>query len=371
MNKKEITEIRKQFTPERCAISRICGCYIDGEKTIRMRMNQSFLTLSEEEIHKYLELFKKTLSGTLGRNLMNLEFGLEQEAEGGFQHLLMKLRSSRLEDETLLDDFFEKMIRHYSYAENYLILLIYAVYDIPGRSSDGLELEDASDEIFEHLLCSICPVKLSKAALSYLPEENVIGDRLRDWVVEMPSTGFLFPVFNDRSTDIHGMLYYSKNAEELQTALIEELFGCSAPLSAGTQKDSFHELVESTLGDACSYETVVAIHEKLGEILEEQKEEPEPVVLTKAAVKRILEDSGVKEEQLENFDEEYQRAAGSQPSLVAANLAPPKMEVRTPDVSIRVAADKAQLLETREIDGRRCLLVPLEGEVEINGIHIQ
>ena len=32
MNKKEIAEIKKQFTQEKCAITRICGCYVDGEK---------------------------------------------------------------------------------------------------------------------------------------------------------------------------------------------------------------------------------------------------------------------------------------------------------------------------------------------------
>ena len=36
MNKKEVLEIRKQFTPENCAITRIAGCYVDGEKEKRI-----------------------------------------------------------------------------------------------------------------------------------------------------------------------------------------------------------------------------------------------------------------------------------------------------------------------------------------------
>ena len=371
MNKKEIAEIRKQFTPERCSVTRICACLVDADKNKKMEMAGSFLTLAEEEIHKYLDIFKKTLSGTLGKNLLCLDFPLEAERGGGFQSQLMALRKSALEDDALLEDFYDSMIKHLNYTENYLILVIRAVYDIPGKTSDGLGLDDASDEIYDHLLCSICPVNLSKAGLCYNTQENLIEDRIRDWVVEMPVTGFLFPLFNDRSSDIHGLLYYSRNAEQLQSAMIEEWFGCDAPLSAGTQKDSFNMLVENTLGEECAYDTVLTIHEKLNEIMEADKDEPEPAVLTKSEVRRILEDSGVSGEHLENFDEQYKIAAGTAPALQASNIASPKkMEIKTPDISVLVDPARADLVQTRQIDGRKCLVIPIEGEVEVNGIHI-
>ena len=372
MNKKEIAEIRKQFTPERCAITRVCGCYVDADKNKKLQMKEAFLSLPEEELHKYLEIFKKTLSGTLGKNLLQLDFPLEQEQEGGFQAFMLQLRQSALEDDDLLDSFYDRIIEHYDYGENYLILLIHAAYDIPGKASDGLLMDDASDEVYTCLLCSLCPVNLSKAGLCYNADSNHIEDRIRDWLVEMPATGFLFPLFQDRSTDIHGMLYYSKNAEQLHTGMLEELFGCRAPLSAETQKDSFHMLVENTLGEKCEYDTVLALHEKIGEIIEAQKDEPDPVVLTKPEVKRLLEESGVPETQLEDFDEQYTMAAGSQPALVASNITnPKKLEIRTPDVVINMDPSRASLVETRVLDGRKCLIVPIEGEVEINGIHVK
>ena len=262
MNKKEISEIKKQFTPDRCCITRICGCYVDGEKNKKTELKEAFLSLSEEEAFKYFEIFKKTLSGTIGKNLINMEFPLEQEKEGGTQEFLLKLRGSKLQDPALLEEFYDKIIQFYDYGENYYIILIHAVYDIPGKSSDGMEMFDASDEIYDHILCSICPVKLSKAGLCYNAETNNIEDRIRDWIVEMPDLGFLFPVFNDRSTDIHGLLYYSKNAEQLRSTFVDELFGCVTPLSAGGQRDSFNALVEETLGEDCAYDTVINIHEK-------------------------------------------------------------------------------------------------------------
>lgn len=371
MNKKEISEIKKQFTPANCSITRICGCYVDGEKNKKTEIKEAFLSLSEEEMFKYFDIFKKTLSGTLGKNLMNMEFPLEQEAPGGTQEFLMRLRASRLTDDELLESFYDKIIENYDYPENYYIILIHAVYDIPGKASDGTEMFDASEEIYDHILCSICPVKLSKAGLCYNAETNNIEDRIRDWIVEMPDVGFLFPLFNDRSTDIHGMLYYSKNAEQLHSAFIDELFGCSAPLSAGGQRDSFNALVEETLGDDCQYDTVINIHEKLNELIEAQKDEPDPVVLTKSEVKRLFEECGVEDEKLETFDEQYEMTAGEKSALVASNITNTrKFEIKTPDVVIHVDPERVELVETRIIDGRKCLVIPME-DVEVNGIRVR
>ena len=191
MNKKEISEIKKQFTPENCSITRICGCYVDGEKNKKTELKEAFLSLSEEEMFKYFDIFRKSLSGTIGKNLMNMEFPLEQESEGGTQHFLMKLRESKLTDDALVESFYDKIIESYDYPENYYIILIHGVYDIPGKSSDGSEMFDASDEIYEHIMCCICPVKLSKAGLCYNAETNSIQDRIRDWIVELPDVSFL------------------------------------------------------------------------------------------------------------------------------------------------------------------------------------
>ena len=369
--KKEISEIKKQFTPENCSLTRICGCYVDGEKNKKTELKEAFLSLSEEEMFKYFEIFRKSLSGTIGKNLMNMEFPLEQETEGGTQHFLMKLRESKLTDDALVESFYDKIIENYDYPENYYIILIHGVYDIPGKSSDGAEMFDASDEIYEHIMCCICPVKLSKAGLCYNAETNSIQDRIRDWIVELPDVAFLFPQFNDRSTDIHGVLYYSKNANELRDIFIDELLGCTAPLSAGGQRDSFNALVEDTLGDDCRYDTVLSIHEKLNDLIESQKDEPEPVVLTKSEVKRLFEECGVEDEKLQSFDEQYEITAGEKSSLVASNITNTKrFEIKTPDVVVHVDPERADLVETRIIDGRKCLVIPMEGEVELNGIRV-
>ena len=371
MNKKEIAEIKKQYTQEKCPATKICGCYVDGEKKKQAEFRQAFLSLPDEEFFKYLNIFRKAMSGTIGKNLLTMEFPLDQELEGGAQELLLRLRDTKLTDDLLLEEFYDKVIENYEFAENYYIILIHAAYDVPGKSSDNMEMFDASDTVYEHIMCSICPVKLTKAGLTYNAEKNNIEDRIRDWLVEMPDWGFLFPQFNDRSTDIHGLLYYTKNAENLRSTMMEEVFGCTTPLSAGTQRDSFNALVEETLGDDCAYDTVLEIHEKLNDLIESQKDEPEPVVLTKSEVKRLFEECGIEDEKLQNFDEQYELAAGEKSALVASNITNTrKFEIKTPDVVIHVAPDRAELVETRIIDGRKCLVIPMESEIELNGIRV-
>lgn len=371
MNKKEISEIKKQFTPAHCAITRICGCYVDGEKEKKTTMKEMFLSLPEEEMFKYFDIFRKTLSGSLGKNLVNMEFPKETEDFGGTQAFLMSLRESQLNDPNLLNEFYDKVIESYDYGEHYLILLIHSVYDVPGRTTDGLEMEDASDEIYDHILCSICPVKLSKPGLSYQVETNEFHDRIRDWIVEMPEVGFLFPAFNDRSTDIHNLLYYTKNPEELRSSLVDNLLGCVLPLTAKSQKETFQMMIEDTLGTDCDFEAVKNIHDTLYEMIEEQKEEPNPVVLDKTDLKNLMLDSGVKEDKLESFDT-YCESVMSDAPMMATNIANVrKFEIKTPDVTVQVNPARSDLVEIKLIDGRPCLVIAINDAVQVNGIPVR
>lgn len=449
MTKQDISEIKKLFTPRNCSITRICGCYVDGEKNKKAELKQAFLALPEEEMFKYFEILRKVLSGTLGKNLLTLDFPLALEmagmtapekgsskispdaaAEGGplsdtsesdgslsdtavtdsslpdtaatdgslpdtaesgsilphaalpdtagpdapsnTHEFLMRLKDSKLKDEALLEEYYDRIIENYEYVGNYLILIVHDVYDVPGRTTDGIDMDDASDEIYEYILSCICPVELSKPGLSYDAEENTFHNRNRDWVVSLPETGFLFPAFNDRGTDIHSVLYYSKNPEELREAFVEQLLGCPLPMSAESQKETFQSLIEDTLGEDCGIEMVKNIHDRFTELAEEHKEAPEPVVLDKNEVKTILADSGVANEKLSEFDRHYDETAGENASLLMSNVMNTRsFEVKTPDVVIKVSPDRTDLIETRTIDGRECLVIALDGSILVNGIAVR
>lgn len=372
MIKQEISEIKKLFTERNCSITRICGCYVDGEKNKKTELKQEFLALPEEEMFKYFEILRKSLSGTIGKNLLNLEFPLESESEGGTQEFLLRLRDSKLRDDALLEQFYDRIIESYEYVGNYLILLIHDAYDVPGRTKDGAEMEDASDEVYEYILACICPVDLSKTGLSYNAEENTFQNRLRDWVVGMTDTAFLFPAFNDRSADIHSTLYYSKNAADLKDDFIDKVLGCSIPLPADCQKEAFQELVEEVLGDNCSVEAIKNIHEELTEIVQEHKEDPDPVVLDKNKVETIFAKSGLDDDSMKAFDQCYDDTVGRNTELMLDNIYSSRsFEVKTPDVTVKVNPDRTDLVETKLIDGRRCLVIDLQGSAEVNGVTVK
>lgn len=372
MNKKEIAEIKKRFTKTKCSITRICGCYVDAEKEKRMTLKEAFLGLPEEEMFKYIDIFRKTLSGSIGKTLLNMEFPSEQETrEDGTQVFLMKLLESKLQEDDLLNEFYDKVIANYGYPENYFIILVHDAYDIPKITTDGVENFDASEYVYDYLLCSICPVKLTKPGLSYNAETNHIQDRIRDWLVQPPELGFLFPAFNDRNMDIHSLLYYSKNSDELDLAITEHLLGCQMPLPAKSQKETFNAIVEESLGLECDYEVVKSIHENLNQMMEENKENPEPLALDRADMTKLLEKSGVEDEQIEKFEARYDETVGEKESLMAANISNSrKFEVRTPDVTVQVNPERTDLVETKMIDGVPCLVIEINDLVEVNGIQI-
>ena len=372
MNKKEVAEIRRQYVPERCTISRICGCYVDAEKNIKTTMKEAFLSLPEDDAFKYFTIFKKTLSGTVGRNLVNLDFPLEEEHEGGHQEFLLKLRNSKLKDDALVEEFYNRIIDTFPFGENYYIILIHVAYDVPGKATDGTEMYDASDNVFEYLLCSLCPVHLSKPGLGYNEAKNCIENRIQDWIVDQPMKGFLFPAFNDRYTDIHSMLYYTKNATDLQEDFLKNMFGCTRiPLDADSQKETFNCLIADTLGTDCDYSVVKNIHEILNEKIEEFKDSPEPLELGKQDVRRLFEDSGVPDSRMEDFDQCYDEEVGEQTTFLATNIASSrKRNIETPDVVVKVNPEAADLVETRIIDGRQCLVIAINEHVEVNGISI-
>ena len=372
MNKKETLEIRKLFTQESSCLSRICGCYVDFNKEKVCSFQDAFLSLPKDEALKYYDLFKSTLSGTIGKQLLNMEFPTNQEFQGGTQEFLLQLRNSELKDDALNQAFYDKVIQAFDYAENYYIILIYGAYDVPGRSTYGAEMYDASEEVYPFLLCSICPVNRSKGGLSYLSESNCIGERVRDWIVEAPMKGFLFPAFNDRSADIHNVLYYTKNPEDSHPELIEQVLGSVTPMSPVNQKETFQSILMNTLGEDADYEVVSNIHENLNEMIAETKNNPDPLTLSKHEVKNLLEISGVPSQELQDFDHTYEEIAGPKTALIASNLTnTKKLSIETPDIIIKVNSDRTDLIQTQYINGRQCFVITVDDHVEINGMSVK
>ena len=372
MNKTEVSEIRKLFGKDGYRIDSLAACYVSIEKEKTFVIKEALSSLSEEELLSHLSIFHKCLGGTLGKNLINMEFPLEAEFGEGQQKFLLELRDSGLKDEEKLEKFFDLIIANYPSSDKYYIVAIHGNYDVPGKGKDGETLEDASDVIYEYILCAICPVKLSKAALGYDSDANRIGERVRDWVVEAPDKAFLFPAFNDRGPDIHSLLYYTKKAEELYPDFVEAVFGTVSPPSPVAQTETFNSLITETLKDEVSLEIVQRVQENIAEVIEQNKEIPAPVELTSYEVKELLGKSGVESEKLEHFEDTFNEVAGEKATIIANNLPVVKqLSIKAPDIEIKVKPESASLVKHKMVDGVLSIVIPVREGVEVNGITVK
>lgn len=320
MTKKDVLELKRRLKKNECTFTKLCGCYVNGEKNRILNLEETFLNLKEEEFYKYLEIAKKTLSGTVGNNILQLEFPLDEEKAGGKQQFLMGLRESKLKNEGLLESFYQLIIDNYDYAGNYLILVFHDAYDVMTKTSDNIKL-DESEEVYEYLLCAICPVTLTKAGLGYLEIENRIGPRNRDWVVNAPDTGFVFPAFSDRSTDIHSVMYYTKDTKEPHKEFMEFVLGCPPKETATEQKHAFQNIINNAVRDEeKSNRVFMEIQESLNQLVDEQAQyedtKTEPIILTSDSIEEVIESCDLPEDISKTIKTSYVEKFGDTPPVV-------------------------------------------------------
>lgn len=374
MNEREIGELRRRLKPEKNGITHVRGCYVNEKREIVSEFDQSLGIMSPEEGEKILALMKKTLSGTQGKNLIDISFPTAQVAQGEEHKLLMALRDGGTESPELVRSFYQKIIDSLVLEGSYLILLAADAYDVPFKGKDDVELADASETMFRYILCAVCPVKLAKPALTYFVTEAAFHNRAADWLVGPPALGFLFPAFDDRATNLYGALYYSRSIAENHEEFVNAVFGTPAPMPAAEQKESFQNILGQTLEADCSMETVQAVRGQLCAMIQEHKEskEPEPLTITKGTVKGVLASCGVSDAHVEAFDSQYDEVFGADTDLSPRNIVDPRqMEFKTPDVTIKVNPERTDLIETRVLGGAKYILIRADEGVELNGVPIQ
>lgn len=370
---KEIGEIRRHLRRDRSSITHLYGCYVNDAKEIVTEFQQSVALMPENESDKYFSLLRRTLSGAIGKNLIDITFRTAQVADSPEHKLLMDLRESQLKDEEKRQELYRKIMDSLVLEGSYLILLACDSYDVPFKSRDDVLQQDNAEEVYRYLLCTICPVKQTKANLHYVPEEKLFHDGGMLNTVSAPLLGFLFPAFDQRSTNIYNALYYTHDIKQSQEELIQSVFNTPVPKPADEQKKTFEALLTTALGEECSLDVVQTVHEQLCQRIELHKESkvPEPLLISKEDVTQVLSSCGVAEEHLAKFSVDYDAAFGFEAELHPKNIIDDKhFELKTPDVVIKVDPTRSDLVETRTIGGVKYILICADENVEVNGVNI-
>ncbi len=373
MIQKELNELRRRWRPEKNAVSRIYGCFVNSSREIVSDLDESLGMMPQEESEQYLSLLKKGLSGSLGKNLIDIVFSTQQVADSEEHRLLTALRTSQLKDNEVRQAFYRKVIDGLDMGESsYLLLLACDSYDVPHRSKDDSVQADASDEVFTYIVCVVCPIKEGKVELGYFPGDNEFHCAAGQ-TVAAPELGFLFPAFDDRAANLYNALFYTRKPSEIHQEFIDAVFRVEPPMSAAEQRDTFETILEDALGADCGIEVAQAIHDQLSSQIREHKESKntEPLTMTAGAVGKILLECGVTEEKVAAFQTQCGERFGIGAVLNPANLIDPgKYEVKTAQATIQIDPEFSYAVTARVIDGRTYLLLPAE-EVQVNGLPIR
>ena len=400
MDKKSINELRRRLKKDGCTFTKICGCYIDDNKNKVTNLDEIFLNLEDEEYFKYLEIAKKVLSTNVGNNILELNFPLEEEKPGGQQQFLLGLKKSGLKDQGLLDTFYDMVIEKYNSLGNYLILLFHDVYDVMTKTTDNNKL-DESEEVYEYIICAICPMVLSKPGLGYNKDKNKISTLNREWFVGMPETGFVFPAFIDRSSDIHSVLMYTADSKNVHTEMIEDILGCREKLTYAQQQDVLTDMVLEVTGEDMVKDVMDTVNIELAHVSDEN---PESYV-SKEHIKSALEHAGIAENKAVNIGDQYMSSINTEEVPLIGDIVPNKAQkivknnnekellkeeikdlnrkiasieetndnneqltVDEGEIIITVNSEKKELIRRENIDGVNCVVIPVSesDHVKIN-----
>lgn len=372
MTEKEIREIRRRFRQNKSNIVSIRGCIVDNEKNIKSYIYQSMINSISDDCDKLLSVMKKVLSGGLGTNLVDLEYKAAEIIESEEHQLLMKLRDSSLKDDDLLNSFYSRIIESVHFDGSYAILFASDNYDVFSYTESGDREEDSSS-VFSYIVCAVCPIKQSKSGLYFSDFDNSFRSVEERMILGNPELGFMFPSFDDRSSNIYKAQLYTKNVADIHPQFIKNIFNVEIPMASTEQKDNFENCLTETLAEECNFNVVRAVHDQVTEMVQEHKttKQEEPLRLSKSTFRNVLETCGIDEEKVEKFENTFEERFGKNAEIPPQSIVDiKKFEVATPYVSIKVDPERSDLISTQIINGSRYILIRANDNVEVNGVSI-
>lgn len=354
MLKSDILEVKRALKPKFGNIKEIWATYANMEKAILFSSKKEMLSLSEEEQLVYSNLFSKILSGKKEKNLFIFPTGVSKEVESTLYSI------SKDCEEEAVKKLTNKIISEYKADDSFAVLVATVTYDIPSYASDGTKLED-SDGLYHFMVGAICPTKLEKPNLVYKRDKNFFEKANRDFVLQTPEIGLLYPVFENRELNANKLLYYAKKSKkdsDLHPELLSNIFEADIPATSEVQKVDFAEKISESFEGKKDVHKLLDVKNSIEEkqfMLEMSGEEP---VLSKDDINDIFVKNGGKEVE---FEEDVSLAAVFSDKLVISGANGLKINLTPEDV---------KTILQKNIDGRNYLLIPTE-DLNFNGVPLK
>ncbi len=371
MNKKELAEIKKNFTDTSglFTLNHIVTAYIDPQKNIRCKTNRMYSLIPEEEGSVLMESLSKIFRGSLGKGLLEYSFPNEEYEEDGSQKELYEAMKTKLKDETAVDKLIVRIVNNLAYEPAYTIIIGHCSYSIITKDKNDEALDSSADE-YNFIVAAICPANTNDDGLMFDSDSNTIVKKANTELIisREPTDGFFFPVFSDRSPDVNRVMYFTKSPKKPNISFVDDVLGCEFIMSAHGEKETFQAVLNDVVGDELNYTVITRVNEKLQEVVINSKNETELPIIDDRRMYNILSDSGVSDEKLEALPSVFKQKVG-EGVLTATNLVENKTTLATPEITVNISKNATDKVRTTVVDGRRCLLIDLDDPaICINGL---
>ena len=371
MNKKELNEIKKNFTDNSgyFTINSVLSAYVDPEKNIKYHENKPHSIIPDDEREVITDTLRRVLTGIVGKGLLEYEFPKEAYEDGGAQKVLYEAVSSKMKDNDTLQKYLEKITKNIDYAASFTILTACCTYNIKRKNRNAEDTDNISEE-YNFIITGICPVNTSDVGLYFDEESKTIAKKSNTEMIisRIPTDGFIYPVFSDRSPDVNHVMYFTKKPDKPNISIVEDVLDCEFVMSAQKQKARFQQVINAVVSDELDYNIITHVNDKIREVVDLSKNETEPAKINEKQLKHILSEAGVSSDKLEALEPTYKTLVGDV-GLTASNLTENKTVVVTPDVTINIKRDASNRLKTSMIEGRKCLIIDLDDpNIVVNGL---
>lgn len=372
MNKKEIAEIKKNFNDDSglFTLNRVVMAYINSDNEVGCKENKLFASITEEENEVLYETLKKTLSGSLGKNLTEYAFPNESYEEGGAQNVFYKVMKSKFEDEEAVDSAIDRIRHNYSCDSVYCIIMAHCTYSVMIKDKND-DITDEGENVYNFIVTALCPMNTNTDGLFYNSDSNTIEkkDNTQLIISRAPVDGFLYPVFSDRAPDANHVLYYTKTPKKPNLSVIEDVLDCTFTMTAESEKEKFQQVLGEVAGDELDYTVITRVNEIIKDVVAQNTSETEPTMIDDTRLRSILSDAGVSSERLEGLSAAYNTVVGEDSKgFTATNLVENKTVVSTSEITINIGKDATEKLRTGVIQGRKCLIIDLDDpSIKVNG----